>query len=103
MNWTLNNVTAPDSYSPAATLDNLPPVSINFQIFNQGIYAQIRQISSPTQLYTEGTWSEETLILPSSGPIYRQQVRGFRFRAAIPAANLPAGALQAQVTVEAYG
>lgn len=102
MNWTLNNVTAPDNYSPASTLDNLPPCAINFQVLNQGIYMQIRQVSSPSQLYTEGTWSEETLVLPSSGPIYREQVRGVRFRASIPAAQLTAGALQAQVTVEAY-
>lgn len=102
MNWSLNNVTAPDNYASTSTLDNLPPASVNVQVVNQAIYWQIRQVSSPSQLFTEGTWSIETLWLPSDGPIYRDQIRGFRFRAATPAASLPAGAAQAQVTVEAY-
>lgn len=100
--WALNNITAPDNYAPGSTLDSLPPCSINVQVLNQGIFWQIRQVSTPSRLYTEGTWGTETLWLPSDGPIYRDQARGFRFRAATPLASLPAGALQAQVTVEAY-
>lgn len=102
MSWAINNLTAPDNFTDAATLDNLPwPSSVNIDVANQAIYWQIKQVSSPARLHTEGTWQEATYMLPGSRSIYRTGIRGFRFRAATPAASLPAGASQAQVTVEA--
>lgn len=102
MAWAINNLTAPDAYNPAATLQNLPDaISINIDVANQAIYWQVQQVTSPSRLFTEGTWQEETYMLPGSRSIYRPSVRGFRFRAAIPAASLPAGSIQAAVTAEA--
>lgn len=102
MAWAINNLTAPDSYSPASTLDNLPyPSSVNIDVANQAIFWQVKQVNSPGGLFTEGTWQEETFMLPGSRSIYRTGIRGFRFRAAVPAAQLPAGSSQASVTAEA--
>lgn len=102
MAWAINNLTAPDTYTPSSTLDNLSAVqSVNIDTQNQSIYWQVKQINTPSGLYTEGSWQEETYMLPGSRSIYRANVQGFRFRAAIPAAQLPAGQPQAQVTVEA--
>lgn len=102
MAWAINNLTAPDAYTQASTLDNLPDVpSINIDTANQAIYWQVRQVRSRSGLFTEGTWQEETYMLPGSRSIYRVGIRGFRFRAATPAAQLPAGSSQAQVTAEA--
>lgn len=100
--WALNNVTAPDAYSTAATLDNLPyPSWVNLDVANQAIYWQLKQASGPTPMYTEGTWGTEVYMVPGSRTLLRQKMRGIRVRAATPAAQLPAGQAQAQVTVEA--
>jgi hypothetical protein len=100
--WALNNITAPDTYTPAATLDNLPgPSTINIDVANQAIYWQLRLLVG-TGLATEGTWSQEIFMSPGSRSLNRSGVRGVRVRAAIPLATLQAqGAAQAQVTVEA--
>jgi hypothetical protein len=104
MSWTINNLTAPDSYTPAATLTNLPNVTrITIDAVNQAIVWQLQQADQRSGLSTEGTWGPETFMLPGSKPLFRSNIRGFRFRAAILAAQLPAGGLQAQVTVEAIG
>ncbi len=102
MAWAINNLTAPDAVSAASTLDNLSGVvGVNMDVANQAIYWQVKQVTSPGRLYTEGTWGEPTFMLPGSRSLYRTDVRGFRFWAATPAAQLPAGDIQAQVTVEA--
>lgn len=101
MSWAINNVTAPDAYSPTATLDNLPfPSRINLDVTNQAIYWQLKQANG-TGLSTEGTWGQEVFMAPGSRSLYRAGVRGVRIRAAIQAANLSVGSHQAQVTVEA--
>jgi hypothetical protein len=100
-NWSLNNVTAPDAYSTAATLQNLPyPSRINLDVFNQGIYWQLQETHG-TGTFTEATWGSETYMAPGSRTLLRSNVRGVRVRAAIAAANLPAGQSQAQFTLEA--
>lgn len=102
MPWVINNLTAPDAYTQASTLDNLPyPAGINIDVANSAIVWQVKQVNSPSRLHTEGTWQEETFMLPGSRSIYRSGIRGFRFRAAIPLASLPGTAAQAQVTAEA--
>lgn len=102
MAWAINNTTAPDAYTPASTLQNLPfPSSVNIDVANSAIYWQVQQVISRSGLATEGTWQEETFMLPGSRSIYRPGIRGFRFRAAIPAAQIPATGFQAQVTAEA--
>lgn len=102
MSWALNNITAPDNYSPAATLENLPfPSRINLDVVNASIYWQLKVAAGPTALNTEGTWQTEVFMTPGSRPLLRQYVRGIRFRAAVTAANLPTGGSQAQVTIEA--
>jgi hypothetical protein len=102
MPWAINNLTAPDSYTTASTLQNLPyPPAVNIDVANSAIYWQVQQVLSRSGLATEGTWQEETFMLPGSRSIYRPGIRGFRFRAAVPAASLPSNATQAQVTAEA--
>lgn len=102
MSWAINNLTAPDAYSNASTLQNLPwPGSINIDVANSAIFWQVNQVLSRSGLNTEGTWQEETFMLPGSRSIYRPGLRGFRFRAAIPAAQIPSTGNQAQVTAEA--
>lgn len=102
MPWAINNLTAPDTYTTASTLQNLPyPPSINIDVANSAIYWQVQQVLSRSGLNTEGTWQEETFMFPGSRSIYRPGIRGFRFRAAIPAAQIPATGNQAQVTAEA--
>lgn len=104
MAWAINNLTAPDSYTTQSTLLNLPDItSINLDVANNAIYWQVQQVASRSGLFTEATWQEATFMLPGSRSIYRPGIRGFRFQAATPAAQLPAGATQAQVTVEAVG
>lgn len=104
MAWAINNLTAPDSYSVQSTLLNLPDItSINLDVANAAIYWQVQQVVARSGMYTEATWQEATFMLPGSRSIYRPGIRGFRFQAAVPLAQLPAGTSQAQVTVEAVG
>lgn len=97
MAYTLNAVTAPDHYTPAATIQGTPIQRIIIDVVNQAIYWQIQDA-----LLGQGTWQEdaETYMLPGSRVIL-EPTTGVRIRAAIPAANLPAGATQAVVTVRA--
>lgn len=102
--WALNNITAPDAYTAASTLSNLPfPSRINLDVVNQGIYWQLQQAAGPGGLSTSGTWGQEVFMSPGSRSLRRSGVRGIRVRAAVPAANLPSSGLQAQVTIEAIG
>lgn len=101
MAWALNNITAPDAYSPASTLLNLNGVTrINIDVTNQGIYWQLQR-STGSGLFTEGSWDQEVFMANGSRSLFRAGVTGVRVRAAVPAASLPAGSSQAQVTVEA--
>ncbi len=103
MSWAINNLTAPDAYTPGSTLDNLPAISrVNLDVVNAAIYWQLKQANG-TGLSTEGSWGQEVFMLPGSRPLLRQNIIGIRFRAAVVAAQLPSGAAQAQVTVEAIG
>lgn len=101
MAWALNNITAPDSYTPAATLLNLNGVTrINIDVTNQGIYWQLQRATG-TGLFTEGSWDQEVFMANGSRSLFRTGITGVRIRAATPAASLPSGSSQAQVTVEA--
>jgi hypothetical protein len=99
--YALNNITAPDKYGKTSTLDPLPVLDhINIDVTNQAIYWSIKQTN---QLTTDlsGAWQPEVFMAPGSRSISRHGVVGIRIRAAVAAANLPAGSTQAQVTVEA--
>lgn len=108
--FTLNNVTAPDAYTPGtptptqpvvATLDLLPILDhVNIDVVNAAIYWSIKQVSSSDPVLG-GSWQPEVFQLPGSRTIRRLGIVGIRFRAAIPAAQIPAGGFQAQVTIEA--
>jgi len=102
VSWEINNLTAPDFYTAASTLQNLPNISsVNIDNANSAIYWQVQQVTSRSGLWTEATWSDEKYMLPGSRSIYRAGIRGFRFRAAIPIANIVPPAMQSQVTIEA--
>lgn len=99
--FALNNITAPDNYTPAGTLDQLPILDhVNIDVTNSAIYWSIKQTTDLTTPYT-GTWQPEVFMLPGSRTIARAGIVGIRIRAAVPAAGLPTGGSQAQVTVEA--
>lgn len=101
MSWALNNITAPDAYSSSATLLNLNGVTrVNIDVANGGIYWQLQR-STGSGLYTEGSWDQEVFMATGSRSLFRTNITGVRIRAAVPAASLPAGTSQAQVTVEA--
>lgn len=96
----LNNVTAPDNQpSAASTLDGVVPgTRCIVDVSNAAIYWQVKQgkghayadWAPPNGVYM----SPGSRRIPMEGAIY-----GFRFWAAVKAANLPAGGQQAQVTV----
>lgn len=97
----INNLTAPDAYNQASTLYPLPLLDhINIDVYNTSIFWSIAQTS---QLSTDlsGAWQPEVFMAPGSRTIQRSNVVGVRFRAATPAASLPTGQAQAQVTIEA--
>jgi hypothetical protein len=101
MAWALNNITAPDQYDDAATIQNINGVTrVNIDVANQAIFWSLK-LAGGTGLYTEGTWDQEVFMLPGSRSLFRPGIVGIRVRAAIPAADLPSGASPAQVTVEA--
>jgi len=98
MAQTINALTAPDSYTPASTMTGANFQRIILDVANQAIYWQIQD----TLLGGFGTWQEnaETYMLPGSRVIL-EPTQGFRFRAAIPSTNIPAGTSQAVVTARA--
>jgi len=101
---TVNNQTAPDTYpaSPSPLIvSGLPTLDhININVANQGIYFQLEQYS-PATSDRAGNWQQETFMPPGSVTLTRQFCTGIRFRAAVPAAQLPANNIQAQVSIEA--
>ena len=99
--WTLDNITAPDNYTAASTLDQLPVLDhVNIDVANGGIFWQLKLASGPTNPEA-GSWDTEVRQNTGSRSLYRKGMVGIRIRAAVPAASLPAGAIQAQVNVEA--
>ena len=103
--WSLNNITAPDAYTSGpggSTLDNLPVLDhVNIDVANGGIFWQLK-LAAPGPVAPEsGNWDNETFMLPGSRTLQRRGMVGIRVRAAVPVAQLPAGATQAAVTVEA--
>lgn len=97
MSYALNAVTAPDAYSSAATIENVPMQSIVIDVANSSIYWQLKLGIGGSG----GVWeSSETYMLPGSRPLQSDtpgEIVGVRFRAAIPAAQLSGS--QAIVTV----
>jgi len=99
--YMLNNITAPDSYASSSTLDNLPVCDhVNLDVQNGGIYWSIKQTNDLTTDLS-GAWQPEVFMATGSRSLSRSGVVGIRVRAAVPAAQLPSGTSQAQVTVEA--
>lgn len=99
--FALNNITAPDNYTAASTLESLPVLDhVNLDVSNQAIYWSLKQ-SNDLATGVTGAWQPEVFMLPGSRVLRRQGMIGIRVRAATAAANLPTGATQAHVTVEA--
>jgi hypothetical protein len=99
--WPINNLTAPDQYTAASTLYPLPILDhVNLDVANQAIFWSIAQTNDLTTGLS-GAWQPEVYMTPGSRSISRQGIVGIRVRAAVPAASLPVGLVQAQVTVEA--
>jgi hypothetical protein len=99
----INNLTAPDTYTAASTLYPLPLLDhINIDVQNAAIYWQIAE-TNPLTTVLSGAWNSEVFMIPGSRTLTRGSMVGVRFRAAIPTAQLPVGAIQAQVTIEAVG
>ena len=96
MSAALNNVTAPDDYSPAATLSCPEAVRIRLRVNNQAIFWQ-RGIQDPTSAAVQ--WPEPEEFVPPCSDSIEEVCEAIRFRAAIPAAKLPLGAKPAQVTI----
>ena len=100
-NAALNAVTAPDNYTGASTIDGGQFIEhFNIDVANQAIYWQMKQASRIGDGPQMATWQAEVQMLPGSRTIKRAAMTGARFRAAIPAASLPAGSTQAIVTLE---
>lgn len=91
---------APDTYMPGATIENIQIQGIILNVINQAIYWQLKVRVTGNN----GVWQEnaETYSLPGSTPISSDkadEIVGIRFRAAVPTASLPAGAVQASVSI----
>ena len=100
-NATRNAVTAPDDYTQQSTIDGGQFIDhFNLDVVNQSIYWQMKQASRPGDGPQMATWQAEVYMPPGSRVIRRRALVGARFRAAIPAAQLPAGVTQAIVTLE---
>ena len=95
--YALINVTAPDAYNAASTLDNLPVCNqVVIQLVNQAVYYQIREVADHATLTRDlPDWSDERFLAPSVAMLSSRRFRGIRFRAAVKAANVPAGSSQA--------
>lgn len=95
MSRNLNNITAPDAYSAAATVRAPGSTKLFITVSNQAVYWQLG--------YGPGggavSWDEEEVFRPPG--LYEGPVRcdAIRVRAAVPAAELPPPLEPAQVTV----
>ena len=102
--WWINNVTAPDPPNATAlsTLDNLPELDhVNINVVNSAIYYQLKQRDPYVGNELWGAWQPPIFMVPSQQSLSRDGIVGIRFYAAVATANLPSGASQAQVTIEA--
>lgn len=97
MSAALNNVTAPDEYTPAATLFCPKTVRVRLQVNNQAIYWQ-RGVQQPGG-GVEFPASAPEEFQPPGAVVFEEECDLIRVRAAIPAASLPLGIKQAQVTI----
>lgn len=97
MAYVLNAITAPDSYTPLATIQGPLFQRFVIDVINQPIFWEIQSMVGAS-----GVWEEnaETYMLPGSRVIL-EPARGIRVRAAIPAGQIPAGQAQASVTIRA--
>lgn len=99
MPYVLNAVTAPDNYTAAATIENVPIDSLILNVTNQAILWQLKIGTGGGS----GVWDDtETLTLPGSTPISSDtpgEIVGIRFRAFTKAAQIPSGSSQAVVSV----
>lgn len=94
----LNNQTAPDAYEEAAQIICPGATRLNLIVSNQAIYYELGDTPANG---TIPTWRSEVYCPPSYQSL-DQNFDAIRVRAAIPAAQIPAGSLQAQVTAVAY-
>lgn len=96
MSAALNNVTAPDAYTPAATLSCPATARVRLQVNNGAIYWQ-RGMRPPAGGGVE--WIEpEEFLLPTVASL-DERCDVIRVRAAVKAAELPTGSSPAQVTI----
>lgn len=99
MSYALNAVVAPDNYSAAATIENVPIDSLVMDVNNQSIYYQLKIGITGGG----GVWeATEAQAIPGSRVIESDtpgEIAGIRFRAVIPAAQLSPTASQAVVTI----
>lgn len=100
-NDAINALTAPDAATAASTLGPAPVLydHVNIDVANQAIFWQHAEASDPTRPQS-ASWQAPVYMTPGSRSISRANLAGFRFWAAIPAAQLGT-ATQAVVTAEA--
>jgi len=92
----LNNITAPDQYTAGSQIVGVGAVRFNLKIANQAIYVNLGDGASGTGIQ----WRGEVFYTPGFYSLDRR-ADAISIRAAIPAASIPVGQVQAQVTVEA--
>lgn len=99
MNVAINGLIAPDNYTSASTIDLISEVDhYNIDVVNQAIFWQLKEFQTDPR---SGAFTGiEVKMLPGSRTIDRPHTCGIKFRAAIPAAQVPYGS-QAIVTIEA--
>lgn len=99
-NAALNAVAAPDTYTAGSTIDGGQFIEhFNLDVVNSAVYWQYKQASRAGDPPQMATWQAEVYMLPGSRSIWRANMVGARFRAAVPLAQL-GGAMQAVVTLE---
>lgn len=102
--FVINNLTAPDiAPTDASTRIHLPICDhINLDVYNSAIYWSVAEAQAPFGQEQVWDWTDYVFMGPGSRTIYNRGagIVGFRFYAAVLAANLPVGQLQAQVTAE---
>lgn len=96
MSASLNNFTAPDAYSEGVGfLRCQSTIRVRLAVFNQAVFWR-RGFGAPGG--SAGTWEAEE-ELPVGRWLLADRCDFIQVRAAIPAAAIPAGSLQAQVSI----
>lgn len=98
MSASLNKVTAPDDYSQAVILSCPNAARVRIQVFNQGIFWR-RGFQHPGGGGVSYPEPEESLAPGLYS--FAEDCDQVQVRAAVPAAQLPAGASQAVVSLSA--